>query len=147
MIRASLTRVVMGGPAHWMTAVPLLFENLTRFLKARRRAAASGVLLIGFTAALLIYLNAPPPGDLSEQRPEDSKQYLRQMEMYGGKANVLASEIRERFARLWRGRALAFTVAGLSGLLALAVLIALTPLPSAANPGWTLRGDQSKPDS
>jgi hypothetical protein len=125
----------------------LLLENLGGFITARRKAVAAGILLAGFAAALLIYFTAAPPSDLLGERLEDSKRYLRQMEIYGGKANVLASEIRERFAGLWHGRALAFTVAGLSVLLAFAVFAALSPLPPTVDPGATVRGDQSKPDS
>jgi hypothetical protein len=130
-----------------MTAAPLPPEYLTRFLKARRKAVAAGILLAGVAAALLIYLTATPSRDLFGERPEDSKRYLHQMEMYGGKANILASEIREKFVGLWHGRALAFTVAGLSVLLALTVFIALTPLPPTGDPGGTARGDRIKPDS
>jgi hypothetical protein len=125
---------------------PLLLEDLASLIAARRKAVAAGILLAGFAAGLLIYFTATP-SDLLGERPEDSKRYLRQMEIYGGKANILASEIRERFAGLWHGRALAFTVAGLSVLLALAVFAALSPLPPTVDPGGTVRGDPSKPDS
>ena len=43
--------------------------------------------------------------------PEDSKQYLRSMELYGGKANVLADEFRRWFVGLWQGKSLAFIIA------------------------------------
>lgn len=72
--------------------------------------------------------------------------YLRQMEVYGGKANVLAYELREWFAGLWHGRALAFTVAGLSALLALAVFGVFPPPPPNVDPGRASRAGQGKPD-
>jgi hypothetical protein len=50
--------------------------------------------------------------------PEDTKKYLRDLELYGGKANVLATELRRGFERLWQGRRLAVTLAGLTLLLA-----------------------------
>jgi len=120
-----------------MTAPP---GGLTRLLQARRNAIAAGILFAGLAAGLLIYLTATPPDDRLGDRPEDSKQYLRQMEVYGGRANLLASEIREWFDGLWHGRALAFTVACLSALLALVAFIALTPLPPPVDPGGTVRG-------
>jgi len=43
--------------------------------------------------------------------PEDSKKYLRDLELYGGKANVLADEFRRWFIGLWDGKPLAFLVA------------------------------------
>ena len=130
-----------------MTTAPLRHEGLTRFLQARRRTVAAGILLAGFAAALLIYVTATPPGDLPGDRPEDSKQYLRQMEVYGGTANVLAAEIRGWLEGLSHGRALAFTVACLSVLLAFVVVIALTPLPPTADPNGTVPGGQSQSDS
>lgn len=124
-----------------------MHEGLTRFLQARRRSVAAGILLAGLAAALLIYFTATPPADLPGDRLENSKQYLRQMEVYGGAANVLASEIRDWFAGLWHGRALAFTVACLSALLAFAIVIALTPLPPTVDPSGTARRDQGPTDS
>lgn len=43
--------------------------------------------------------------------PDDSKEYLRGLELYGGTANVLAYDLRRWFDGLWHGRSLAFTVA------------------------------------
>jgi len=50
--------------------------------------------------------------------------------MYGGKANVLASDLRSWFNGLWHGRPLAFTVAAIAILVALAYRFFATPLPS-----------------
>ena len=70
------------------------------------------ILALGFGSALWIYLAAgPAPGDASGDDPADSKQYQRQMELYGGKANVLAAELLRWFGSLWHGRRLALTVA------------------------------------
>ncbi len=103
--------------------------NLKHQLQARRRAVAAGILLAGFGAGVFLYLAASSPDDLLGDQAELSKQYLRQMEVYGGKANVVASEIREWFDGLWQGKTLGITVACLSAVLALAVFLALTPLP------------------
>lgn len=111
-------------------------------LQARRKAIAAGIVLAGCAAGLVIYLTAgPPPENPLGYRPEDTKRYLREMERYGGKANVVASEIREWFVGLWHGRSLAFTVATLSVLLALAFLFAMTPLPPMEGPGETSQRD------
>lgn len=122
--------------------------RISVFLQARRKFVAAAILLAGFTAASAIYLTAtPPPENPLGYRPEDSKQYLREMELYGGKANVLVSEFRQWFEGLWRGRPLAFTVAFISVLLALAFLIASTPLPRAAHSAETIRHDPNGHDS
>lgn len=43
--------------------------------------------------------------------PGDSKVYLRDLELYGGKANVLATQLRYWLAGLWTGKSLAFMIA------------------------------------
>ncbi len=99
-------------------------------LQARRKAIAVAILALGFTTGLLIYLTASPPSaDLLGDQANESKQYLREMETYGGTANVIASEIRDWFLSLWQGPTLGITIACLSALLAGLVFLALTPLP------------------
>ena len=88
------------------------------------------ILLAGFGAALFIYVTAgPTPVNPLGSEPEESKQYLREMEVYGGKANVLASDLRQWFDSLWHGKRLAVTVACLTLVLLLVFLVASTPLP------------------
>jgi hypothetical protein len=98
-----------------------------QWLEKRRKAIAAGILCLGLVAALGLYATATPPGDDAEESLH-SKQYLRQMELYGGKANVLANEAREWLDSLWHGRRLAFTVAFLSIVSAELTLVVLTPL-------------------
>jgi hypothetical protein len=49
----------------------------------------------------------------------DTKKYLRDLELFGGKGNVLATEFTLWWQGLWHGRNLAFTVAWLTVFLAL----------------------------
>jgi len=87
-------------------------------------------LLAGLGSALVIYLTAiPAPPNPLGYEPEDSKQYLRQMEVYGGKSNVLASQFRQWFDSLWHGRRLAVTVVCLTFVFLLFFLVGSTPLP------------------
>jgi len=84
------------------------------------RLIAGSVLTAGLGAALAIYLLVAPGGaNPLGFEPEDSKKYLRDMEVYGGKGNVLASQIRGAWSGLWHGRNLAFTVGGLTIILAI----------------------------
>jgi hypothetical protein len=53
-------------------------------------------------------------------RPEDSKQYLRNLEQYNGKTGVLLYELRTWFVGLWQGKALARTLYCLTAVVALA---------------------------
>lgn len=80
------------------------------------------VLGVGLMSAILIYRNAEdtPYGALGYEEgggtaypvlPEDSKQYLHGLELYGGKANVLMDQLRRGFIGLWHGKSLAYTIA------------------------------------
>jgi len=85
---------------------------------------------------VIYFVNAEPPG-ASGYELEDSKQYLLELEVYGGTANVLATEFRHWFSGLWHGRSLAFTVAVISLFLALAYNFLATPLPAGPPPDGT----------
>jgi hypothetical protein len=94
------------------------------------RTISAAILIGGLAAAIVIYANAgAAPENPMGFDPEDSKVYLRQLELYGGKANVLAVELRQWFDGLWHGRSLAFTVAVLAALLAAGFRLAAIPLP------------------
>ncbi len=91
-------------------------------LQTRLYLATAMILLVGLGIAVLIYLKAGDEtrGDLGYEAaggqvypvsPEDSKMYKHDLELYGGKMNVLADEFMRWFSGLWHGRSLAFTVA------------------------------------
>lgn len=83
------------------------------------RDLARWTLILGLGAALLIYVTAKPaPPDPLGYDPMDTKRYLRELEVFGGKANILATQFRQWFEGLWEGRNLAWTVAALSVALA-----------------------------
>ncbi|HEV3077031.1 MAG TPA: hypothetical protein VHB47_21590 [Thermoanaerobaculia bacterium] len=104
------------------------WQRLDRSTVLRRISAA--ILIGGLAAAIVIYANAgPAPEYPLGSDLEDSKVYLRQLELYGGKANVLAVELRQWFDGLWHGRSLAFTVAVLAALVAAGFRLAAIPLP------------------
>ncbi|WP_243384506.1 hypothetical protein [Geothrix alkalitolerans] len=87
--------------------------------KHRIRRVTAGILTAGLGAAALIYLRARPRmANPLGYEPEDTKKYLRELEVYGGKLNVLVTEFRHWFEGLWQGRSLAATVAVLTLLLA-----------------------------
>jgi len=87
--------------------------------RVRIRRITAGILAAGFGAATLIYVTATPQAaNPLGYEPENTKRYLRQLEVVGGKANVVATEFQRWFEGLWQGRSLAFTVAWLTLLLA-----------------------------
>lgn len=99
------------------------------------------VLLFGLGSALWIYRTAENDasgvlgyeeegGSVYPVMPEDSKKYLRDLELYGGKANVLMDELRRGFVGLWHGKLLAFTVGCISIFVSFGVFYAANHLPS-----------------
>lgn len=85
----------------------------------RIRLITGSILAVGLGSAVALYLTAQSrPANPLGYEPEDTKKYLRQLELVGGKANVVASEFRRWFEELWQGRSLAFTIAVLTLLLA-----------------------------
>jgi hypothetical protein len=99
------------------------------------------VLLVGLSGAILIYRTAESSssailgyeeqgGSAYPIMPEDSKKYLRDLELYGGKANVLMDELRRGFVGLWHGKSLAFTIACITIFVSFGVFYAASHLPS-----------------
>jgi hypothetical protein len=85
------------------------------------------LLVLGLGSATLIYQGAgnyaddvlgyeEASGTPYPIRPEDSKAYLRGLELFGGKANVLADKLRRSLLGLWHGKSLAVIV-GLSTII------------------------------
>jgi hypothetical protein len=89
---------------------------------------------IGICSAILLYATAtasPSPHQPLGYDPFTSKKYMRELELYGGKSNILAVEFRQWFASLWRGKNLAYTIAVFTVLLS--SLLWLMGSPSASN--------------
>lgn len=104
-------------------------------LQLRRiRQLSAGLLGAGLGAATLIYLQAAPEGpNPLGYEPQDTKKYLRDLELYGGKVNVLATEFMRWWEDLWHGRHLAYTVATLSLMLALGFWFLATRMARSAD--------------
>jgi hypothetical protein len=98
--------------------------------QTRLRIISTTIAIAGLSSAILVYFSAGQvPGNPFGYEPEDTKQYLHDMEVYGGKANVLAADFRHWFNGLWHGKSLAFTLAFIAVLLAAGLRIAAKPLP------------------
>jgi hypothetical protein len=94
----------------------------------RKRRVSRWILGIGLAAAAVAYVAAvaSPANPLAEQL--ESKKYLHDLEMYGGKANILAAQFRDWFAGLWSGTNLAWTIAVLTILTVLVYRFFAVPL-------------------
>lgn len=85
------------------------------------RRLTIAILVAGFGAAAAVYFAAgPEPENPLGYDPLENKRFVHDLELYGGKANVLAAEFRDWFTGLWYGRNLAFTIAAITVLLVLA---------------------------
>ena len=98
------------------------------------------ILLVGLGSAILIYRTAQndsinvlgyQQGNESGYpvNPDDSKKYLRDMALYGGKANVLMDELRRWFVGLWHGESLAFMVGGITVFISIGFFYAANHVP------------------
>ncbi len=103
--------------------------------RTRIRLVTTSLLAVGLGSAAAIYLTAlPKAANPLGYEPEDTKKYLRDLELYGGKVNVLATEFMRWLDGLWHGRSLAFTVAWLTIIAALVFWFFSTRLAAELDP-------------
>jgi len=94
---------------------------------------ASTMLVVGLGSAIVVYLTAATvPDTLLEFSADSSKKYLRDLQLYGGTANVLAVELMDWFKGLWHGRSLAYTMAVITVAVCLGYLFFAVLLPRYA---------------
>ena len=92
--------------------------------------AVAAILLAGFGSAAAIYLFAEnvAQNDMVTEF-ENSKVYRHELEAYGGKLNVVASDFMGWFNGLWHGRTLAVTVAVITTVVAAGLILVARYLP------------------
>jgi hypothetical protein len=91
-----------------------LLSESTRALQARLRSLGTGMLLGGLVVFAVVFATtqpANPADDLLSGR--NTKRYEVQMELVGGKANLLAQDTKDALLGLFRGRNLAWTLLAL----------------------------------
>ena len=90
------------------------------------------ILLIGLSASAVIYLTA---ADVSEtglvHEFEESKQYMHDLDLYGGKMNVLTVELTQWFNGLWHGKSLAYTLGCITIFISAVLFFVADHWPSA----------------
>ena len=76
------------------------------------RFLSYAIFIIGILSSAFIYFKAHSvPQNPLGYNPLDTKKYLRDLELYGGKINVMAVEFRQWFDKLWQGKNLSYTIA------------------------------------
>jgi hypothetical protein len=97
----------------------------------RFRAILAAILIGGLGAALLIFALAQSPAGNPLGEPGDSKAYVHDMLLYGGKTNMVMGEFMEWIGSLWHGKRLAIKIAVLTLLVAAAFHYFFAPLPDS----------------
>lgn len=133
-LQQSLAQREAAAPSHLEHHFILRFGPTLDLQLRRIRQLSAGLLAAGLGTATLIYLLAAPQGpNPLGYEPQDTKKYLRDLELYGGKVNVLATEFMRWWDGLWHGRHLAYTVATLSFMLALGFWFLATRMARSAD--------------
>jgi hypothetical protein len=112
-------------------------KNLHVFLKL----TSAIILLVGLGSAVYIYQTAEDDlssvlgyeivgGSVYPVMPQDSKIYRHDLELYGGKAAVLADELSRWIVGLWHGKSFAYTVAFITLIISFGFFFAANHLPS-----------------
>ena len=100
-------------------------------LQTRLYLCSAVIMLVGLGTAAVVYLSA---GDMPEGVPdfdiEGSRRSLRDLELYGGKANVLVAEFMAWFGGLWHGKSLACTIASITAVISSALFCVAHRWPS-----------------
>ncbi len=104
-------------------------EEETGSARAVRRVRSWTRVILGggLGAAVVIFL--VNSGAKDDFELEKSRMYYHDLELYGGRANVLADDFRAWFDGLWHGRNLAYTVAVLTILAVLLFRYFALPVP------------------
>jgi hypothetical protein len=100
------------------------------------------ILLTGTAASIYIYHTASEDsgdvigyeiidGTVYPIRPEDSKTYRHDLELYGGKAAVLADEFSRWFVGLFHGKSLAYTIFFITTIVSSGIFFGGTPLQTS----------------
>jgi hypothetical protein len=113
----------------------------TTNLQTRLYLIAAIVLLVGLGSAIFTYFTAENDPD-SVMGYEDSKIFMHDLELYGGKANVLAHEFNRWFVGLWHGKSLAFTIACITIFISLVFFFVARHLPSDLK--YDARGENNR---
>lgn len=92
------------------------------------------ILVVGLSSAALIYQRAVKESygageDVQLMMQTQSKLYRHNLEVFGGKMNVMMDDFRTWFAGLWQGKSLAFIIAGTALIISFMIFYAANYLP------------------
>jgi ABC-type dipeptide/oligopeptide/nickel transport system permease component len=106
-------------------SIPLWRAAQRGSLEARLYLAALIILVAGLIDAAIIYATAPAPDSAVQMYGmANSPQYMQQLQQIGGTAEVVLAQFHQWFDSLWHGKPLAYTVAVLCAVAAVACFLA-----------------------
>lgn len=106
-----------------------------RNLQRRLYLITAIILVVGLSNAILIYLTTENVSeDVLVYQFEHSKKYRHDLELIGGKANVLADDFYRWFGGLWHGKSLAFIVAFITVVISSGFFFVAYHLPPDSRP-------------
>jgi len=108
-------------------------KRKVRNLQTLLYLTAAIILVGGLSSAVMTYFMAENDSD-NVTGYEDSKIFMHDLELYGGKANVLAHEFNRWFVGLWHGKSLAFTIACVTIFISLSFFFVANHLASDLKP-------------
>ncbi len=114
----------------------------TLSLQTRLYLLTAVILVVGLGCACLVYFTAGQPSDNTMiQDFENSKRYVHDLELYGGKLNVLVDQFRRWFDGLWHGKSLALTIACITVFVSLGLSLVAYLLGSNSGGGSDRSGE------
>jgi hypothetical protein len=96
-------------------------------LKKRLSLSSWIILSTGLIAAAAIYILASPEAMDNSANLLVSKKYIHDLEVYGGRANVIQDELLRWLEGLWEGKQLGVTIAFITGFIFLALRFLANP--------------------
>ena len=82
------------------------------FNPGRFRLISYIIFSVGILISAVVYVTASPPMEKPfGYDPLNTKVFLRQLELFGGRSNIMAAELMEWFVGLWQGKNLSYTIA------------------------------------
>src|SRR5574341_126756 len=93
-------------------------------MRSRLLVAAVVILVVGVTTGLAVYFLAEDePTHLGVYEMQISKQYVREIERFGGKTARLFDDLGRWFAERWQGKSLGVTIAFLAASVGLVLYL------------------------
>ncbi len=128
-VRLAVTELKRRGrllPEEKMAKIEIFFSSSSNsntrsfnFDTGRFRSMAILIFFIGMLSSIVIFFAAHPASENAlGYDPAGGKMYLHDLQVYGGRINIIAVEFTRWFYGLWQGKTLSFSIAFLTTVIA-----------------------------